>query len=76
MITSVIKFDQQGTGHCLYSEAIDLSSIGPLHIARASTIEFNWAIQQWEVRNPEGQLLFQNRSRSVCLAWEHQYFNR
>ncbi|MGV3774150.1 MAG: hypothetical protein ACO1QB_14715 [Verrucomicrobiales bacterium] len=41
MIASVIKFDQQGTGHCLYTEAVDLSSIGPLHIARASNIEFN-----------------------------------
>ena len=76
MIASVIKFDKQGTGHCLYTEAVDLSSIGPLQIARASTIEFNQATQQWEVRGSEGQLLFQNRSRSVCLAWEHQYFNR
>ena len=76
MIASVIKFDPQGTGHCLYTEALDLSSIGPLKIARASSIEFNQADQQWEVRSPEGQLLFQSRSRSVCLAWEHQYFNR
>ena len=76
MIASVIKFDKQGTGHCLYTEAVDLSSIGPLQIARASSIEFNQADQQWEVRSPEGQLLFQSRSRSVCLAWEHQYFNR
>ena len=76
MIASVIKFDKQGTGHCLYTEAVDLSSIGPLKIARASSIEFNQADQQWEVRSPEGQLLFQSRSRSVCLAWEHQYFNR
>lgn len=76
MIASVIKFDEQGTGHCLYTEAVDLSSIGPLQIARASNIEFNQATQQWEVRGSEEQLMFQNRSRSVCLAWEHQYFNR
>ena len=76
MITSVIKFDPQGTGHCLYTEAVDLSSIGPLQIARASSIEFNQKTQHWEVRDPEGKLLYQSQSRAVCLAWEHQYFNR
>ncbi len=76
MIASVIKFDQQGTGHCLYTEAVDLSTIGSLQIARASNIEFNQANQQWEVRGSEGQLMFQNRSRSICLVWEQQYFNR
>jgi hypothetical protein len=76
MIQSVIKFDPQGTVHCLYTEAVDLSSIGPLQIARASNIEFNQASQLWEVRVPEGQLLFSNPSRGICLAWEHQYFNR
>jgi hypothetical protein len=76
MIESVIKFDPQGTGHCLYTEAVDLSAIGPLQIARATTIEFNPASQQWEVRDPEGQLLFSDASRKICLDWEHKYFNR
>ena len=76
MIASVISFDQQGEGHCLYTEAFDLSSIGPLQIARASNIEFNNQTQRWEVRNAEAQALFANPSRSVCLAWEQQYFNR
>ena len=76
MIASVISFDGKGEGHCLYTEAVDLSSIGNLHITRASTIEFNEGEQRWEVRSTEGQLLFHNRSRSVCLAWEQQQFNR
>ena len=76
MITSVISFDGAGEGHCLYTEAVDLSSIGVLQVTRASNIEFNQEKQQWEVRSPEGQLLFHNRSRSICLAWEQQHFNR
>jgi hypothetical protein len=76
MSTTVISFDQQGEGHCLYTEVIDLPSIGPLHVKRATTIEFNEAGQVWEVRKPTGECMFLHRSRSVCIAWELQYFNR
>ena len=76
MTQSVITFDPHGTGHCLYTAAVDLSTIGPLQIARASTIEFNQQAQHWEVRDPEGKLLHHNQSCAVCMAWEHQYFNR
>jgi hypothetical protein len=40
-----------GLGQCLYTELIDLSSIGSLEVHRASTIEFNQSNQQWEVRD-------------------------
>ena len=76
MIASVIRFDKEGTGHCLYTEAVDLSTIGPLQIARATSIEFNHGSQEWEVRGLEGELLFSNHSRNVCLDWEQQHFNR
>jgi hypothetical protein len=76
MNTSVITFDSNGDGHCLYTEAVDLSTIGPLQVARASNIEFNQAEQQWEVKSSEGEILFRSRSRSICLGWELQYFNR
>jgi hypothetical protein len=75
MSTTVISFDQQGEGHCLYTEVIDLPSIGPLHVERATTIEFNEAGQVWEVRRIT-KVLFSHRSRAACLAWEHQHFNR
>lgn len=76
MITSVLRFDSEGTGHCLYTEAIDLSTIGPLEMKRASSIEFNAASQRWEVHKPTGDCIFSHRLRSVCVAWELQYFNR
>ena len=75
MSTAVLTFDPTGTGSCLYTELIDLQQLGSLQMERASTIEFNEARQVWEVR-AGGELLFSNRSRSVCLAWEQQHFNR
>ena len=76
MISHVLKFDGAGVGHCLYTEVLDLTAIGPLEIARASNIEFNMKTQQWDVRSAEGQVLYANASRQLCLDWEHQYFNR
>ena len=75
MSTIVLKFDSSGLGRCLYTELIDLSSIGSLEVHRASTIEFNPDKQQWEVRDQSNALLFTNKSRAVCLAWEQQHFN-
>jgi hypothetical protein len=72
-MNATITFVPDGTGHCLYTEAIDLKSIGPLEIQRATTIEFNGKTQRWEVRDANGnRLLFQDHSREVCLKWEHQ----
>jgi len=76
MNTLVLKFDPAGAGHCLYSELIDLTALGPLAVQRASNIEFNPAKQEWEVRGTTGQLLYSHRLRAVCLAWEQQHFNQ
>src|SRR5213075_2057912 len=51
MSTIVLKFNPSGLGECLYTELIDLSSIGSLEVRRATTIEFNPEKQQWEVRD-------------------------
>ena len=75
MNTHVITFDPAENGHCLFTEAIDLASLGRLEIARATTIEFNNADQFWEVKDTEGVLLFSHASRQACLDWEHQHFN-
>jgi len=76
MITAVLKFDPAGNGHCLFTEAIDLASLGTLEIVRASSIEFNNTAQLWEIQSPEGELLFSHPSRQACLNWEHHYFTR
>ena len=75
MSTIVLKFNPSGLGECLYTELIDLSSIGSLDVRRATTVEFNREKQEWEVRDLNNALLFTNKSRAVCLAWEQQHFN-
>lgn len=72
----VLTFDEQGIGHGLYTEAIPLQTIGTLQMARASTIEFNPTSQQWEVRDTADNLLYADPSRTLCLRWEAEHFNR
>ncbi|MHA3774846.1 hypothetical protein ACXR0O_25280 [Verrucomicrobiota bacterium sgz303538] len=74
--THVLIFTPDGTGHGLYTEAIELRAIGPLSIERATAIEFNEQTQEWEVRSTGGVLLCSDASRESCLAWEHKYFNQ
>ena len=75
MSAIVLKFNPSGLGECLYTELIDLSSIGSLEVRRTSIIEFNPEKQKWEVRDHNNALLFTNKSRAVCMAWEQQHFN-
>ena len=75
MNTVVLTVDSSGQASCLYSELIDLQSIGSLEVSRATTIEFNNKTQRWEVKDPRGTVLYFSRSRTACLAWEHQDLN-
>jgi hypothetical protein len=72
----VLTFDPAGTVRTLYTELLDLGSIGPLEISRATFIEFRQATQKWQVKDTAGKVLFSNASRAVCMAWEQQHFNR
>lgn len=67
---AVVTFDASGRGSCLYTELIDLQSIGALEVRRATFIEFNNDRQVWEVKNLSGRVLFFSRSRSACISWE------
>ena len=73
MSAAVITFTPDGSGHALYTEAIDLAEIGPLAIQRATTIEFCNQTQYWRVRDLSGVPLFSSPSRQACLGWERQY---
>ena len=73
----VIRFAPDGTGRCLWTEAVPLAELGRLEITRASTIEFSATCQQWEVRlasNPE-TVAFSHPSRETCLEWERRKLN-
>lgn len=70
-MSATIRFDPQGGVGCLYTEAIDLRSLGRLHVVRATGIDFDPREQRWEVRDAtSGKLLFADPSRATCLAWE------
>jgi hypothetical protein len=77
-MTTLIQFTPDGNGRCLWTEAIDLSTIGALEVKRASTIEFNAQDQVWEVRIPEhfDGVMYSHHSRAVCLDWEIRHFTR
>jgi len=72
MSACVLTFDSTGSGSCLYSELIDLQSIGALEVTRATNIEFNNGTQLWEVKDVHGTSLYSSRSRTECLEWEQQ----
>ncbi len=71
MNPAVIVVATNGEARCLYTEAIDLASIGLLEIQRASQIEFNNQTQRWEVKDRQGQTLYTHPCRADCLAWEN-----
>jgi len=70
-MNTILTISTHGTVSCLYTELIDLSSLGKLEIQRASHIEFNNFTQQWEVKNLHNRVLFFAHSRQTCLDWEH-----
>ena len=71
----VLTFDVDGVVRCLHTDSIPLQSLGTLEVQRATSIEFNSAVQQWEVKDADGITLHSNPSRSCCLAWELDRFN-
>ena len=71
-MNALIQFRPDGTGITLATDLIPLQSIGRLDTTRASSIEFNRARQQWEVRftkNPK-RVVYRNASRTACIDWE------
>lgn len=68
-----LRFATSGPISCLYTEKIDLASLGRLSVVRASEINFNRETQQWDTLDARtGQLLFSHESRHECVKWEHE----
>ena len=60
-----------GVVSCLYTEAIDLRTLGRLEVFRATDIRFSERSQEWKVRcATTGKLLHCDPSREACLTWE------
>lgn len=62
-----------GSIDCLYTDAIDLRTLGRLQVYRATDIRFSEQSQEWHVRCAStGALLHTDPSREACLAWERE----
>lgn len=64
-----------GTIKGLFTELLDLATLGPLEVRRAMAIEFDNPAQVWRVYDPYGRSLYDSPSRENCLAWEIQHLN-
>jgi hypothetical protein len=66
-----LRFHPGGRIDCLYTDAIDLRTLGRLQVYRATDIRFCEQSQEWRVRcATTGALLHTDPSRDACLAWE------
>jgi hypothetical protein len=74
MITLIVTSD--GTVQGLYTEAIDLTTLGRLRIRRASAIEFDNPAQIWRVFNAYGLCVHTSPSRQECLRWEQRHWQQ
>ena len=73
-VDMALTFTPDGTGRCLYTEALDLGAIGRLSVRRATRIEFDDRAQDWRVYTAHGRVaMFNSPSRQECLEWERWY---
>lgn len=72
----VLDIDPNGDIHCLYTDKIDLFSIGRvINVHKASNIEFNQDSQIWEVLSLDGKVLHKNTSREAAIEFEIEAFS-
>lgn len=76
----LIKIDMNsGTAKCLWSDDVDLQSLGKCSVYRASNVEFCDITQAWYVFDPsmddlvEGQPINGFKNRKEALAWEREW---
>lgn len=67
----VIDIDTDGNLHCMYTDEIDLFSVGRVtEVHKVSNVEFNETKQVWEVLSLEGEVLHENTNRQKAIDWE------
>jgi len=75
--TATLLIEPTGEVLCLYTEAIPLRSLGRITTRRASTVEFNDTVQEWQVGEPGRDTVhYSHPSREACLEWERRTFSR
>lgn len=76
MINLVFDIDKEGNMYGIYTDEIDLFSIGRVtNIKKASNVEFNEVEQVWEVLSLDGEVLHNNPNRNKAIEWEIENFS-
>jgi hypothetical protein len=70
------EIDETGCLHGIYSDIVDLFSIGRVvNVRDASRIEFNEENQIWEVIDAsDGQVVHCDKNRARAIEWEIVHF--
>lgn len=75
-INIVLDIDLEGNVHTLYTDKIDLFSIGKVtNVRKASNVEFDENRQKWQVISLEGEVLYEDRSREAAIEREIELFS-
>jgi len=76
MNKTTLEIDEDGNVRCLYTDIIDLYSIGKIvKVSKASNVEFNEAKQSWEVLSLSGEVLYTHTNRETAIEWEIEHFS-
>ncbi len=71
MVDLIFDIDTEGNIHGLYTDDIDLFSVGRVtNIRKASNINFNESKQCWQVISLDGKVLYENQNRESTIEWE------
>lgn len=66
-----------GTITALAGGPLSLAELGPRTTRRASHLEFNEGLGEWEVLDPTSRrVLYRDSDYDVALRWETSHFNR
>jgi len=71
MVDLTFEIDNEGNLHGLYTDQIDLFSLGRItNVRKASNVEFNQTEQVWEVLSLGGEVLHKDTNRDKAIEWE------
>lgn len=71
MVDLIFDIDLEGNMHGLWTDEIDLFSVGRVvQVRKASNVEFNETEQCWNVSSLKGEILHKNKNRQAAIDWE------
>ena len=76
MVDLVFEIDKEGNMHGLYTDQVDLFSVGRIsNVRKASNVEFCEELQKWQVTSLDGKVLYRDTNRENAIEWEIENFS-